>query len=419
MDYTRQNKIFDQAVLRNSSIAVIGSSDIASFFMLYAAGLGIGNITLFTNRERGFLDAMLLARINPDMEIETVNSGFEPAFLGTAGVIADFTNNPASKQECREYASGHSIAFISASSSMAGAGIAVEYPRGRLESMLNPVPPITEYEGKAQGSFTSGLIAAIALDEARKALLNLPGDERVSGAFNIGFESNENLQKHKRALIIGAGGIGTYVALNLALLGIPMVIYDGDNVEETNLNRQVLYYDAVAKNKALALKQKLESLLDAKIHANGCFFEERHAALNKDYSAIFSCVDTWPARKLINKYALESNIPLVDAGVGAFTARLDIVDKNTCLECRRGNIETRHEEPEGCASVAESNIVMCNAFIGAMAAGFYSPGFLNPGKQMLYFSKKPIHEKISYLPVEAQCSCNAGKSCICHNQEAR
>ncbi|MBU2638710.1 MAG: ThiF family adenylyltransferase [Nanoarchaeota archaeon] len=415
MDYSKQTAVFDQAVLRNSSIAVIGNSNIASFFLLYAAGLGIGSITLFTGREKGFLDPMLASMINTDLEIAEINTEFEPDFIGKADIIADFTNSIESKQKTREYALRHSITYMSASSAAAKAGIAVEYPRSRLESMLNSLPPITGYE-ELQGSFTSGLIAAIAMDEARKSLLNLPGDERVSGALSI--NAKTIIAKHKPALVIGAGGIGTYLALNLALLGIPIEIYDGDNIEETNLNRQVLYYDAVGKNKALALKQKLESLIDARIQANGCFFEEKHAA-NKDYSAIFSCVDSWHARKLISRYALESNIPLVDAGVGAFTARLDVASNNTCLECRRGKIKLQQKKPESCASVAESNIVMCNALIGAVAAGFYSKEFLNPEKQLLYFSKKPIHEKISYLPVEAQCSCKKGEGCACHNQEAQ
>jgi len=47
IDYSKQNAIFDQAILRNSSIAISGASNLTDFMLIYLAGLGIGNVTLF------------------------------------------------------------------------------------------------------------------------------------------------------------------------------------------------------------------------------------------------------------------------------------------------------------------------------------------------------------------------------------
>lgn len=419
-DYSRQNAIFDQAILRNSRIAVVGAGNTADFFLLYAAGLGIGNITLFNAGSEGFLkkDYSLISRINSDIQLETVNSGFEPAFIGKIDALADFTNDKASKKAALNYCAKNNAGLLVSSSPLE----TIYFP-SMISSLLwkpcvenSPLP------------FSSGLKAAIALDEIRKALLHLPGDETISGKlyFSIAskrrfFEKPSVLEmlnepyftpKAERALVIGAGGIGTYVALNLALLGIPMEIYDGDRVEPTNLNRQIFYYDSIGKNKAKALKEKLECLVNADIKANSFNFEQKHTKAG--YSAVFSCVDSWSARKIINAYALKNNIPLIDAGVGPFTARLDICSKNACLECRRGKIQEKPSEG-GCASLQESNVVMCNAFIGAMAAAeFYAMQISreNKNKQLLYFSKKSLKEKISLLNVETQCGNRC--ECSCH-----
>lgn len=422
IDYSKQNAIFDQAVLRNSSIAISGASNMADFMLIYLAGLGIGNVMLFNSGEGGFLkkDYSIIKKINSDVNLEIVNNSFEPCMMAKTGAIIDFSNNPEQKKQILNYAARNSIRlFLSASSS-------------QIEAICNPsmLDSVMWKPDMSSSSlyFSSAIIAAIALDETRKALLNISGDDCKSKKLYFSPLNKERfiekqalldkiiehkMPKTSRALIIGAGGIGTYAALNLALSGIPIEIWDGDNIENTNLNRQVLYYESIGKNKAVTLKQRLESITNADVIAKPYFFEKKHA--KSGYSAIFSCVDSWPARKMLNKYAMDNNIPLIDAGVGAFTARLDIFNRNTCLECRRG-IMAEAPSPGGCASLQESNVVMCNAFIGAIAVSeFYAMQLSkeNAGKQLLYFSKKALDEKISLLGIERQCSCEE-KGCKCH-----
>ncbi len=423
IDYSKQNAIFDQAVLRNSSIAISGASNLTDFMLIYIAGLGIGNIILFNNGEGGFLkkDYSIIDKINSDVNLEIINSSFEPCLMARTGVIIDFSNNSEQKKQILTYAARNNTRlFISASSSQ----IETIYNPSQLDSMMRKPD-----NSSSSLYFSSAIMSAIALDETRKALLKIPGDDCKSKKLYFSPLNSErfiekqtildkiierSMPKACRALIIGAGGIGTYVALNLALSGIPIEIWDGDNIENTNLNRQVLYYESIGKNKAVTLKQRLESITNADIIASPYFFEEKQAH-SENYSAIFSCVDSWPARKMLNKYALNTNLPLIDAGVGAFTARLDVFNRNTCLECRRG-IVTETPSAGGCASLQESNVVMCNAFIGAMAVSeFYAMQFSkeNAGKQLLYFSKKAVDEKVSLLEIERQCSCK-DKGCKCH-----
>ncbi len=65
-----------------------------------------------------------------------------------------------------------------------------------------------------------------------------------------------------KVLILGCGGLGSHIAWNLAAMGAGHVyLVDGDTVEETNLNRQLLYdMEDLGKPKVLCLGQKLKKI---------------------------------------------------------------------------------------------------------------------------------------------------------------
>ena len=92
--------------------------------------------------------------------------------------------------------------------------------------------------------------------------------ERFKGQINL---KKINIQgqiklSNTKVLIIGAGGIGSPVALFLARSGIKYFeIADFDKVSKSNLHRQVLFDEKdINKNKALVTKKKI-SLIDKKI----------------------------------------------------------------------------------------------------------------------------------------------------------
>ena len=74
----------------------------------------------------------------------------------------------------------------------------------------------------------------------------------------IGDESYQKL-KNSNVLIVGLGGVGGFVAEFLARAGIEsMTLVDGDDVEETNLNRQIIATcDTVGMAKTVALSKRL------------------------------------------------------------------------------------------------------------------------------------------------------------------
>ena len=65
-----------------------------------------------------------------------------------------------------------------------------------------------------------------------------------------------------KVLVVGAGGLGSPLLMYLAAAGVGTIgIIDYDNVEESNLQRQVLFgTSTLGKNKALSAKERLTDL---------------------------------------------------------------------------------------------------------------------------------------------------------------
>ena len=78
---------------------------------------------------------------------------------------------------------------------------------------------------------------------------------------DIGSEGQNKISKGK-VLVIGAGGLGCPVLQYLIAAGVGTIgIIDYDNVEESNLQRQVLFgTSTLGKNKALSAKERLTDL---------------------------------------------------------------------------------------------------------------------------------------------------------------
>lgn len=79
------------------------------------------------------------------------------------------------------------------------------------------------------------------------------------------FNKMGNVQEvltQKKVLILGCGGIGSHVAWNLTTMGVGHItLVDYDSVEESNLNRQLLYdVQDIGRSKIIVLKEKLQRI---------------------------------------------------------------------------------------------------------------------------------------------------------------
>lgn len=143
----------------------------------------------------------------------------------------------------------------------------------------------------------------------------------------IGIVGQQKLQ-NASVLVIGAGGLGCPVLQNLAAAGVGSIgIVDGDQVEETNLHRQLLYtLKDCGKSKAITAAQAIVELNpDVNLRIFNTFFNEQNAfEIVNGYDIIVDCTDTVGIRYLINDVSVHEKIPVVYASIYKFEGQVSV-----------------------------------------------------------------------------------------------
>jgi len=143
----------------------------------------------------------------------------------------------------------------------------------------------------------------------------------------------------KRALVIGAGGLGGPALLGLAASGVGrLVVVDGDAVESSNLARQPLYGEAdLGQRKAAAAAARLRRLFPAvEVEAvDGRFDAVSASRLLEGVDVAVDGSDNFDTRFLANDAALRAGVTLVHGGVLRTTGQLLTVvpGETACLRC--------------------------------------------------------------------------------------
>ena len=92
--------------------------------------------------------------------------------------------------------------------------------------------------------------------------------------------------------MVGSGALGAFVGLGLAYSGFHHCTFmDPDVVEVTNLNRQVLFYDAFGRSKAETLAGRLKDFFGMDTLGQVAYFR-RNTDLSP-YDVVFDCVDNF------------------------------------------------------------------------------------------------------------------------------
>ncbi|HET7297071.1 MAG TPA: HesA/MoeB/ThiF family protein [Burkholderiales bacterium] len=143
------------------------------------------------------------------------------------------------------------------------------------------------------------------------------------------------------ALIVGAGGLGCPAALYLAASGIGrLTIADGDKVDLTNLQRQILYRaESVGAVKVEAAKQSLNAVnpeVDI-VSVQKRLDAASLAPLVSQADVILDCTDNFATRHAINRACVRHAKPLVSGAAIRFDGQLMVFDlrrpESACYAC--------------------------------------------------------------------------------------
>ncbi len=154
----------------------------------------------------------------------------------------------------------------------------------------------------------------------------------------IGEEGQERL-KAASVLVAGAGGLGTVISLYLAAAGVGRLrIIDCDVVDTSNLNRQILHWSKdVGRPKTASVKEKLVALNPLiRIETDpGRITEESVGELAQGCNLIVDAMDNFPTRYLLNRTAVDQNVPFIHGAVRGFFGQMTTVipGKGPCLRC--------------------------------------------------------------------------------------
>ena len=181
----------------------------------------------------------------------------------------------------------------------------------------------------------------LGLSVSRRA--GLSPDERIRYARHLALpgvgEDGQERLKAARVLIVGAGGLGSPVALYLAAAGVGTLgLVDFDTVDVTNLQRQVLYGTGdVGRPKLEVAAARLKDLNPGvRVVPHALRLSSANALdVLAEYDVVADGTDNFPARYLVNDACVLLGKPNVYASVSRFEGQASVfwAAKGPCYRC--------------------------------------------------------------------------------------
>ena len=480
--YDRQQLItgWDQEKLSSARMVIIGSDVLANYLAMNAAALGFGTIEIcgqgivdsidlaqdFKNYSKGFslfkngtkanLIAEFAQKLNPAVKTRGLNLNLASIkniqLIEKPDIIIEASSSINSKANAIKYSRLKNIPLISVGCGPNIGKLGVYNP-GNSMSRSDEVRYLENILFHdiigSQGTIVSSVMSSLAVDEARKILMpinnektiedillyNLSSLERFAGdAGDAGDTRGETGGTHKlnyvqeredfsdkKVLMIGAGALGNFAGLELVLNGIGnLTIVDDDTIEETNLNRQIFFYDKVGAGKAETLASRLGQLNS---NVNVDYLVERITPESENvfkkggYDLIVDTVDNNKSRALLNYFSLKYKIPLISGGTRYNSGQVvvSVPGETACLNCKVDidKLAVDGHQPQSCIHAAQPSVITSNQIIGGMIVGEVR-SVLRPDKYGICSNKisKYISEdefRIGDLPALQTCECSKNK----------
>ena len=170
----------------------------------------------------------------------------------------------------------------------------------------------------------------------------------------VDIEGQQKLLDSK-ALIIGAGGLGSPASIYLAAAGVGQItIYDDDEVDLSNLQRQIAHHtDDIGTDKVISTQQTLKNINpDTKVVAVKQRLEAdqlKKEVINAD--VVLDCCDNFTTRFAVNAACVEHKTPLVSGAAIRFEGQVAVFTPgradSPCYNCLYAD---NGEEMQNCAT---------------------------------------------------------------------
>lgn len=220
----------------------------------------------------------------------------------------------------------------------------------------------------------------------------------------IGLDGQEKIFNAK-ILIVGLGGLGSPVALYLAAAGIGTIgLIDGDKVDLTNLQRQIIHTtDDLNRKKTDSAAEKIKKInpqTNIIIH-DGLLNVENAIEIIKNYDFIIDGTDNFPVKYLINDACVMANKAFSHGGILRFHGQtFTHVPGSACLRC------IFKQPPENAPTCAEAGILgaipgMLGTIQAAEALKFVTQtGELLTNRLLTFDAKNMIFNNIKFSKQE-------------------
>jgi molybdopterin/thiamine biosynthesis adenylyltransferase len=404
--FDRQLRIrgWDQRALDEATIGVVGDDDLlASLYIMSAAALGINNIADIAP----VLDDKLIntaKRINPQLNLTHLQGFYTHPLLddifNNCGLLLDLSHYGLANKLLLEkgYREGLPIVRGFSYGENGQEGFKVfTYLKGREWRELHQLICANNLP---KGHFDDGVFDIIAsgilLEETKNILMQRKVSESI-----ISYERAKLKveTRDQRILVTGSGALGVFLGLGLAYSGFTQSTFmDPDVAEATNLNRQVLFYDAVGKSKAETLARRLKNSFGMNADSSKEYFK-RHTDISP-YDVIFDCVDNFETRIVMSEKCKEEKKIMISGGTSVDAGQVVIYDsaenKKTPAELLglydivdERNVDSPERVRASCKYRPDPSVIMTNQIIAGFMVDSYR--MLLAGqepKNIFYDSKK-------------------------------
>lgn len=177
----------------------------------------------------------------------------------------------------------------------------------------------------------------------------------------IGEEGQEKLLRSK-VLIVGAGGLGSPVAMYLSAAGVGNIgIADGDIVSISNLQRQIIHRTQDVGMMKVNSAERAMKDINPKVNVmkyNRFLRQDDLLDIVKEYDFVVDCTDNFAIKYLINDVCVKMGKPFSMGGINRFQGQV--------MTCVPGTTDYRSlfpEPPERVETCEETGVLGCIAGI--------------------------------------------------------